>query len=522
MKIIDLGICIDNKDPKGIGRIRCVRFSDYVSEKEKADKYEPFSENDVFMAIPFLPTNINFIPEIDQSVKIINYNTDKENVNIEYIAGPFTTSFNFNDQSFSPQTTDTSYGRTIKPKNDLFDKNQNYKKKKSIGSIAKKEDYGVYGKYGSDLIFTENGLQLRGGKLLSKERANSKDRNDIYSFPIMSDKSSALILKKFPFKMEIKTIETKIETTEVKDLSYLVEYNLVDQDGNTSISNPTSIQFFVYKITKPYGDALKTNVFNENTSVPTDLKKLINVENNTTSPTHEVFLNSPDYGAVAGEIRDFIYTLHEKNLNKINSLYDKNDLHPFYFRPKQEFITISGSTNELTYKKNILSDVKIYNTVGPKSGLVFSLGNIIPIVTPKKIKKNTIFQDRKSEEQSFSTLKSDKLFILSTDTNNPENPVSYLNEQNEITPSNIQFKKLDSYDLTQNNYIEDIEPNTYALVRGDNLVEFLKTLIDVFENHQHNVIGPPVLNDEFEQYVKLTKLKNSIVNDLLNKSIRIN
>ena len=81
---------------------------------------------------------------------------------------------------------------------------------------------------------------------------------------------------------------------------------------------------------------------------------------------------------------------------------------------------------------------------------------------------------------------------------------------------------MDQYDLTQNNYIEDIEPNTYALVRGDNLVEFLKTLIDVFENHQHNVIGPPVLNDEFEQYVKLTKLKNSIVNDLLNKSIRIN
>jgi len=522
MKIIDLGICIDNKDPKGLGRIRCVRFSDYVSEKEKADKYEPFSENDIFMAIPFLPTNINFIPEIDQAVKILNYNTDKENVNIEYVAGPFTTTFNFNDQSFSPQTTDTSYGRTIKPKPDIFDKNQNYKKKSSVGSIAKKEDFGVYGKYGSDLIFTENGLQLRGGKLLSKERANPKDRNDMYSFPIMSKKNSSLILKKFPYKMEIKPNETTVETSEVKDLNYLIEYNLVDNVGNTSISNPHSIQFFVYKITKAYGDILKTNVFNENTTVPTDLKKLINIENNTTSPTQEIILNNTGYTFVAGEIRDFIYTLHEKNLSKINPLYEKKDLHPFYFRPKQELITITGTTNEITYKKNFLSDITIYGTVGPKSGLVFSLGNLSPKVTPKKIIKDTVYLDKNSEEQCFSTLKSDKLFILSTDTNTPENPTSYLREQIPVTPSSIQFEKLDKYDFTQNNYIEDIEPNTYALVRGDNLVELLKTLIEVFENHEHNVVGPPVLNSEFEQYVKLTKLKDGIVNDLLNKSIRIN
>ena len=522
MKIIDLGVCIDNKDPKGLGRIRCVRFSDYVSEKEKADKYEPFSENDLFMAIPFLPTNINFVPEIDQAVKILNYNTDKENVNIEYVAGPFTTTFNFNDQSFSPQTTDTSYGRTIKPKPDIFDKKENYKKKSSQGSIAKKEDYGVYGKYGSDLIFTENGLQLRGGKLLSKDRANPKDRNDIYSFPIMSKKNSTLILKKFPYKMEIKPVEEKVETSEVKDLNHLIEYKLVDSSGNTTISNPYAIRFFVYKIIKPYGDITRTSVFNENTTLPSESKKLINIEEDGTSATYEIILNDTSYGNVAGEVRDFIYTLHESNLSKINSLYKKDDLHPFFFRPTQDFITITGNTTQTTYKKEILSNIKIYGTVGPKSGLVFSMSNILPMVTKNKLVKNTIFVDKNSEEQSFSTLKSDKLFLLSTDTNLAENPVSFLNQNLSITPSKIPFENLDKYDLTQNNYVEDIEPNTYALVRGDNLVELLNTLIAVFEKHQHNVIGPPVLNSEFEEYVKLTKLKDNIINDLLNKSIRIN
>ena len=35
MKIIDLGVCIDNKDPKGIGRIRVARYADFVSEKKR-------------------------------------------------------------------------------------------------------------------------------------------------------------------------------------------------------------------------------------------------------------------------------------------------------------------------------------------------------------------------------------------------------------------------------------------------------------------------------------------------------
>ena len=39
MKIIDIAICVDNIDPKGMGRIRCVRYNDYVGEKENSTKY---------------------------------------------------------------------------------------------------------------------------------------------------------------------------------------------------------------------------------------------------------------------------------------------------------------------------------------------------------------------------------------------------------------------------------------------------------------------------------------------------
>jgi hypothetical protein len=506
MKIIDIGICVDNRDPKGLGRIRCVRFSDYVSEKEKADTYEPFSDKDIFVAIPFLPTNINFIPEIDQAVKIINYNTRKENVNLEYVAGPFTTVHNFNDQSFSPQMSDTTYGNSIKKRGNIFDSNENFIKNKSVGSIAKKTDYGIYGKYGSDVIFTENGLQLRGGKLLSKERANANDRDDIYTYSLMSTKSAVLNLKKFPYKLEFKDEETTINTTEIKDIKHIIEYNLVDSGGNTTISNPYAVQFYVYELLKPYGDISKTNNFNENSTIPSTLLKLVNLEENDVSPTHEIILNTTGFTDVASEIRDFLLTIHEEDLKKINSLYKSNGLHPFFFKPKESLVTLTGTTTNITYKKNLLTEIKLYQ-VGPGSGLAFSSANVLPQVTPNIVRRKVTQSLPKSNEQSFSSLRSDKIYFLSTETNNTE----------KIIP----FEKLDKYELSQTDYVEQIDPNTYALVRGENLIRLLRSFIDVFKTHQHNVIGTYVttgnsISDEFD------KLVDTIENDLLNGSIRIN
>jgi hypothetical protein len=511
MKIIDIGICIDNNDPKGLGRIRVVRFADYVSEKEKASNYEPYTDNDIFVSIPFLPLNINFIPEVDQAVKIINYNAEKENVNSEYIAGPFTTLHNFNDQSFSPQLTNTTYGVSIKHKPDMFDNKGNYRKKFSIGSFANQTDYGVYGKYGSDLIFTEDGLQLRGGKLLSKGRAKPKDRQDIYSFPIMSSKSSVLTLKKFPYKMEVKTTEIKQESVEVKDLKYLVEYDIVDESNQTTLSDFYAVNFYVYKITKPFGDLLKTNRINENTEIPSNLLKLINLENDTTSVTHKIILpTSDDFWDplyIKNEIKDFIYTIHEKDLKEINPLYGREDLHPFFFRPKQSLLSKTGTTEEVNLKKSIFSSISMYG-IGPQSGLIFSLGSVKPKVKPKKIKKEKSVLNKKSDEQSFSSLKSDKIYFLSTDTNNTE----------KIVP----FEKLNKYEYNQNDYIERIDPNTYAVVRGENLIRLLEKMIAVLFEHEHNVVGPFVKTDQFQSYVDLIKLIETMKNDLLNGSIRIN
>lgn len=516
MKIIDIGICVDNVDPKGLGRIRCVRYSDYVGIKDKALTYEPWSKNDLFVALPFLPTNINFIPEINQSVKILNYNTDKANTNQEYIAGPFTTMFDFNSQTFSQQIDNTTYGNANKERESIVDNKDNYIDKRSESSFAKKSDYGVYGKYGSDIIFTENGLQLRGGKLLTKGAASPSNKKKMLTYPIMGKRPGAtLSLKKFPKKMVLKEKERIKVDTEVKDIKYILEYQI------DKLTDTTKVEFFLYKILKTFGQVTKTSFFNENTPLPMSVLKLVNTDNTDSTPTFIIDITTNNINFIHSEINNIFYTILDRGLKGLlrsfgelflqlsnNDLPKEGEDFPLFFRPSVKFIEMTPLTvTEETDKETILSKVKMFN-IGPKSGLIWSQTQLTPPIKKQKIITVQLKTINDSPEQTFAALKSDKLFLLSTDTNETE--------------KSINFNVLDKYEYTQEDYIKNIEPNTYSTVRGENLLRLLQQLILLLYNHEHNVVGPPVLNSACFEYMQLQELMQSIENDLLNKSIRIN
>lgn len=503
MKIIDIGICIDNVDPKGIGRIRCVRYSDFVSVKERALSYDKFDDRDSFIAIPFLPLNINFIPEIGQAVKILTYNAEKENVNVEYIAGPFTTPHDFNGQVFSSQVSNTTYGVVFKEASGIINpKLDTFINPESIGALAKKTDYGIYGKYGSDVIFTENGLQLRGGKLVSKQTKSKEKRRKLTSEPIMAQKSSVLYLKKYSqsFKLTKKIEqETIIENT---DLSLIIEYQF-------TTTAPFIIDFFVYDVIKNNGNTLKTNTFNETTIIPQGSVKLINIENDDETPTHSVTVNSEN--EIANEIRDFLFNIHETGLSSISPLYKKerknNEIrHPLYFRPKLSFLSSELNTNQNNLRKSIFNDIQLYSSLLPTNDLIWSLSSFKPPIKVREKEVDEIVVENDTE-QSFSALKADKVYLLSTDANK--------------TNRSIDFSKLDKYELTQEDYIKNIDPNTFSTVRGENLLTLIRAIIDVLYNHIHN-INEPMVKGTYNDYLKLNELLKNLENDLLNNSIRIN
>jgi hypothetical protein len=503
MKIIDIGICIDNNDPKGIGRIRCVRYGDFVSEKERAMTYEPFSDSDPFVAIPFLPNNINYIPEIEQSVKLINYNTSIEHVNTEYIAGPFTTSHDFNGQTFSQQLTDTTYGVPFKETPNIFNENGTYVDPLTKSSLADKKDFAIYGKYGSDLLFTENGLQLRGGKLLSKTNKQNK-KGKLISFPIMGKKSSILYLKKFSQKLVLTKIEDKKITNEIKDLSLIVEYDFV------KTNDVYTINFYIYDVLKSFGDTLKTNFFNESVPLPTNAVKLINVEEDSFSPTHQVIVDNINF--VASAIREILYILHDGGLKKINKEYNKhrkseNFIHPFYFRPTLQLNNTTLGEEEKKIRNDIFNNIRFFNEIGPKSGLVWSLTQPIQKLKVENIEREVLKSDNTSNEQSFSALKSDKIYLLSTDVNE--------------TNKTVDFPSLNDYDLTQEDYLKKIEPNTFSTVRGENLILLIQSMAKVLFNHRHN-LTKPMVKIGYNEYDQLVELLKNMENDILNKSVKIN
>ncbi len=71
-------------------------------------------------------------------------------------------------------------------------------------------------------------------------------------------------------------------------------------------------------------------------------------------------------------------------------------------------------------------------------------------------------------------------------------------------------------------YIKRIEPSTFSTVRGENLLEVLRKIIDVILTHRHNPLMPIVNQPDYQDGNELKELYKTLENDILNKSIRIN
>jgi len=506
MKIIDIGKCIDNVDPLGIGRIRVSRYNEYTGQKEKAIDYEPWSDRDLFVANPFLPYNINFVPEIGQSVKLLNYDTESDTINVEYIAGPFTTNYDFNGQTFSQQVANTTYGTNVKHKPRIRNSTGQYINKKSENTFATDRDFAIYGKYGSDILFTENGLQLRGGKLLSKEAASPANRELLLDYPLMSKKSSRIYLKKFPKKMTL--VEELVTTTtiETKNINYIVEYE-VDKLKDLTDLNYSTIKIYVYKVLDQLGNTFNTNYFTDHSTFDSNLVKLVNTDNTNTTPTYTTTGNS--INDLYREIRDKIFLIHDKGLKELNSLYPDGDIHPIYFRPTSDFKTMDTDDTEKDNRQSILNNVNVLR-VGPSSGLIWSTTKAKPESKKTDSIDKKLKVDPNSPEQTFGAIMADKFYLLSTDLGK--------NELNNPVP----FKDLNGYELTQEDYVRKIEEGTFSTVRGENLISVLIAIVNVLYSHIHNPLMPISGQSNYQDGNTLIELIKTLENDILNKSIRIN
>lgn len=501
MKVIEIGICVNNIDPKGIGRIRYRPYGMFVSERQTTVKYEEWDEKDPFIALPFLPLHVNVIPQIQQSVKLIKYDSDKITQNVEYVSGPYTSPHDLQSQTFMSQHMDTTFGGVfIKNIKDIRNKDGTFNGPSTKGTVINERDIGFRGNYGSDIIFTENGIQLRGGMLLSKQGANKRNRLE---YPQMAKKMGRFSLKKFE-----KTVQSVTETIDsskvaVSKLKYIIEYEI------SGLTTPTELKLYAYKIVGGYGTQFNTDIFGENSVLDTTntaVVKLINTGNTISDATYTKTIDGTIQSGYI-ELRELLNLIDLKNLQELDISYPNEDIHPFYFRPTSTFRLTKGSgSTEVTNKETFLSKVELRRKT--VAGLIFSRESANPPMISNKKTITTAKEIKGSGEQSFSNLSADKVYITSTNPNVGANVKS------------INFNELDEYELTQEDYVNRIEPNTYAMVRGENLYNIIMAIKNLLDSHVHNINEPMVQTDE--NWKKLNALIETMRNDILNDSLRIN
>ena len=113
-----------------------------------------------------------------------------------------------------------------------------------------------------------------------------------------------------------------------------------------------------------------------------------------------------------------------------------------------------------------------------------------------------------NEEQTFAAIKSDQVFFLST------------MPTKSAGATDINFDTLDKYELTQDEYVNKIWPNTFASVRGETLLEVLQMMFDLFASHKHDILEP--LEQSDDNFQTLKRKLESLEEEMLNHSIRIN
>jgi hypothetical protein len=209
------------------------------------------------------------------------------------------------------------------------------------------------------------------------------------------------------------------------------------------------------------------------------------------------------------EVRDFLFEIHDKSLREYNPLYDNEDVHPFYFRPRTSLLTLDPiNTTQSNNKKTILNSIKLSSSVGPSSGLVWSSTTMKTPSKQTKVIKDFLKYDENTPEQTFAAVTADSLYFLSTDDISTDTP--------------IDFEGLDKYEYTQEDYVKHIDPNTYATVRGEKLITVLRSMVNVIYTHVHNINKSIEGQSDYPQGEALKQLINNLENDILNKSIRIN
>ena len=520
-QIIFFGICVDNQDPLMLGRIRCHPIQENIkamegtiqgfNEKSKSTLNGPWGEKDPFIFLPFLPYFVNQVPKVGEGVMIIYFNNQlTKGRNRFYLIGPYSSPTTIENEDYRSARTHTDMGyqnSRDKLPNIKDPYSKEYPNNKNAGVFPEPEDISINGRGTSDFILKNNDLLLRAGKHKPFKTGEIPEYDDNRAF---------IQLSKFTNKLSYGTPESyvRLERQE-QQLKYLIEYDVYNPESAPQIFQG---DVTIYQLPDKESRATKTSQFEWDTEITgstlskvriikidqplgiDDFAKFVSDQIVALKDTPELMIsNLPANGTV------------NQNNNSANELQ-----FPFYYRPSKRIRNIikslpsQNTITDFTNMNQLISKVLITTTdVSPGYGLVLDRK-----VSPELpfLPKREVFTPIKTEQidNTVGLIGASQLYLLSHDTTIPgKGKISLPGSVSGISPTQV---------------FDEVEPKTSSMVRGEELLELLESIVGFLVSHVHPypLLPPSGVAYDGTSIDDLTKKMLEAYQKVLNSNIRIN
>lgn len=510
--VIVYGICADNNDPWGVGRIRVIiddkiipPIRTAINVKEYIDKldatnastlqehsYLPWElgtngrQPDPYVVEPFLPKHLNIIPKIGESVKLIYYNAGDSVSQKEYIAPQIS---NYDKLNFDSVESGRSYSKrtTFQP---------TIKNLRGNGLVPDPTDIAISGRKNSDIVLPDNEIIVRAGH----QNMSNQSKNN---------RNSLIQVSHYDQRKTVTTSVVTTDETPTKVINNIVELYTTIYD-KTLDPLYISTDITIYKT---------ENVDTHNYNAYKDYFKDI------VEPDFLVRVKSDKVENIVSFIKDFLKKLDGNNmpLTISSDWVNKPSKNPYlaYWTKDNR----ASENTEIDFyplglyqvRQSPKNDYSVDEVASVANGIVSELRPITKRPSKKLVQQEQdVSKNDPTYDENVIITGADKLFLL-----------SWFNTQS------IQ-NKLDKYGFPQDEIYLTLQKNTQPMVKGDDLVKLLLDILELVLNHGHATGVDPIGSLNKDAVNKITEIKerymlnNPVTKDLgggssiLNQYIRLN
>jgi hypothetical protein len=516
-KIIFRGECVSSDDPKRLGRIRAIPKTEdedqiYSSSLDNGEQnWREWSSKDPFVYLPLLPFFNNVTPKKGEYIHLIYSNPDnRENLERYYIGGVYSSPTAISHEPYDSAITNLDLGTRNRKFPNIYNTDGELFNPNSEGVFIDPKDVSIQGRGSSDLVIKRDTVLIRSGKNLRYIRGQVPDAYGQRGF---------LQISKFDQQTSFSSPSKKYRLeTPYDDLKILVEYYI--ENPQTTSTGFTGV-INIYNV-KPSEKSNSKNFLaggtNINLSVGDDISARAYIKtlqpipkekfSNLIKETIKCVANKKNLLTI--KTQDIDYTLYVEMVGALS--FSNNNL-PIYYRPTvNQFNDFQYTLNDNV--RNNLNDLFTNITIKSEKnngyGLVFDekLSD-----KPSYKKKTEITIPKKTENipNTTSILGSDTIYLLSHKSKKPDSEKIDLGDS--------------LYGINQSLVVDEIEPKTSSMVRGEELISLLEMIIEYLRSHVHPYPGMPPVSVASGGNITTGDLLTEIENayeKILNQNIRIN